>query len=312
MPSKAPPNNEDVYLMFSDAVCVLVLFGILLVIVLIAMVTQSQAETTIAKNEATAANIAKGKAENEASAAKDAAGKAKREASDAKDAVGKKQKLIDRLSDDNENLINKLDKLDRKKIDILICHDCSGSMKPAIINVTNTLTSLASILPGVADDVRVGVLLYRGHKQDFSGMRPLVLPSEDKGKSLNATLDFIKTMPIETGEVNTHKAIEEAIKIQISETSEDRKQVIVMVTDAPWDESIKLNDPHTIDESIELVKRWRRYGTSKPKLVTYNPNPSRPEANDSLKRLGDAGGGGFAKSGSELLKMLGEAALSAN
>jgi Mg-chelatase subunit ChlD len=287
MLSKSWESLSGVFQMLADAAWLALLNFMLIVFALLM-------ETDQAKTQVQAANAGRDKARAAAEAADAAAGEA---------AKGKKK-----AEDENQNLRGQLDKLARRKIDILFLLDGSASMEPGRAAAIAAIRSVCQILPAVAGEVRVGCIFYVGDKHDFSEMITVAEPWKDR-RNLEMVVDFMSSKPLTKGLVDNFAAIEAAIDKTNDVPGADRRQVIVHLTDAQFEEAKQLGKTQTVKDAVNAISGWKLFGSGEGIYLTFNPNPQSPAANKELAELAAAGGGVLCGDSNDLLEKLSQAAL---
>ncbi len=304
----------------SDLWQIVVCLGLVITFLLLSIVAKWKAATAQAQGAAAAAGQALGVAQTtigklngDIDGLKTAVGHWQSEAITAQGAaaaagaaLGNAQTTIGKLTGDIDGLKDAIDKLKRHGVEVIFCVDNSGSMSPAVEPLKQAITGLSAVLPAIGSEVRIGVLLYERRDYQFSELKAVKLPSEDGGKSLAEVTSFLTNATMKGGLVASHVAVEKAIAA-FGSSATPRRQVLVVATDAAWEESRSFGRAYAVADTVALIKSWRA-GHPHRTVIAFNPNRENRVANEELKALGRAGAG-FTQDGVDVLSRIAAAAI---
>jgi len=159
-------------------------------------------------------------------------------------------------------------KMAERNVEIAIAVDKSNSMEQELYNLKRAIGRLGEILPGVAKNVRVGVVAYRINEsyQDSTEVFPMTQIQEvsaDRGQSLQSLTRYLRRQTHQSGLAPILKATQKSIAMFNPSPSFNGHQVLMILGDVgPYEENMQGVDTITAageqraNQLINIVSQW--------------------------------------------------------
>jgi cell division protein FtsB len=149
------------------------------------------------------------------------------------------------LEQDSKALEKSIAKLSERNVEIVIAVDKSSSMEEELNNLKSAISRLGSILPGVSETVRIGVVAYRIEEngRDASErfpLQPIRKVSDDRGQSLGQLQRFLRRQTHASGLAPILQATRSGLAMFNNSPGYRGHQVFLLLGDVgPYEESIR-------------------------------------------------------------------------
>lgn len=174
----------------------------------------------------------------------------------------------DRLAEDSAVAEEEVAKMAERNVEIAIAVDKSGGMEQELNNLKRAISRLGEILPGVAKEVKIGVVAYRINENyhnatDVFPLTRIVKTSADQGRSVGALKQYLRRQNHASGLAPILEATQQAISMFNPAASFNGHQVLMILGDVgPYEESIQGADEITAQgerkagQLVNLVGQW--------------------------------------------------------